>query len=70
MRRHEILTLFIDWPVSLVEEGIDFPLRIVHPQGRHAPAKLRAFVDMAAASLRENRLLNQPFNITKRSLNV
>lgn len=70
MRRHEILTLFIDWPVNLVEEGIDLPLRIVHPQGGHAPAKLRAFVDMAGASLRENRLLNQPFNITKRSLNV
>ncbi|OAE41754.1 hypothetical protein A7J57_01480 [Agrobacterium tumefaciens] len=35
MRRHEILTLFIDWPVSLVEEGIDFRVRIVHAQRRH-----------------------------------
>ncbi|AGB73835.1 MULTISPECIES: LysR family transcriptional regulator [Rhizobium] len=34
------------------------PIHILHPEGRHAPAKVRAFVDMASASLRENRLLN------------
>ncbi|WP_168879243.1 LysR family transcriptional regulator [Rhizobium sp. P28RR-XV] len=34
------------------------PIHILHPEGRHAPAKVRAFVDMAAARLRENRLLN------------
>ncbi|WP_426131714.1 LysR family transcriptional regulator [Pararhizobium sp. PWRC1-1] len=34
------------------------PIHILHPEGRHAPAKARAFVDMAAARLRENRLLN------------
>jgi len=34
------------------------PIHLLHPEGRHAPAKVRAFVDMAAASLRENRLLN------------
>lgn len=34
------------------------PIHILHPEGRHAPAKVRAFVDMAAACLRENRLLN------------
>ncbi|RAX37610.1 LysR family transcriptional regulator [Rhizobium tropici] len=34
------------------------PIHILHPEGRHAPAKVRTFVDMASASLRENRLLN------------
>lgn len=34
------------------------PIHILHPEGRAAPAKVRAFVDMAAARLRENRLLN------------
>ncbi|PPJ49014.1 LysR family transcriptional regulator [Rhizobium sp. KAs_5_22] len=34
------------------------PIHILHPEGRHAPAKVRAFVDMAAARLKENRLLN------------
>ncbi|ALG72928.1 LysR family transcriptional regulator [Azospirillum thiophilum] len=34
------------------------PIHILHPEGRHAPAKVRAFVDLAAARLRENRLLN------------
>jgi len=34
------------------------PIYILHPEGRSAPAKVRAFVDMAAARLRENRLLN------------
>lgn len=34
------------------------PIHIVYPEGRHAPAKVRAFIDMAAARLRENRLLN------------
>ncbi|WP_275785857.1 LysR family transcriptional regulator [Pararhizobium gei] len=34
------------------------PIHLLHPEGRQAPAKVRAFVDMAAARLRENRLLN------------
>ncbi|WCK68831.1 LysR family transcriptional regulator [Agrobacterium tumefaciens] len=34
------------------------PIHIMHPEGRNAPAKVRAFVDMAVARLRENRLLN------------
>ncbi|WP_230175045.1 LysR family transcriptional regulator [Rhizobium sp. CECT 9324] len=34
------------------------PIHILHPEGRHAPAKARAFVDMATVRLRENRLLN------------
>jgi DNA-binding transcriptional LysR family regulator len=34
------------------------PIHIMHPEGRNAPAKVRAFVDMAVARLRENRILN------------
>ncbi|WP_042688763.1 LysR family transcriptional regulator [Azospirillum sp. B506] len=34
------------------------PIHILYPEGRHAPAKVRAFVDLAVASLRSNRLLN------------
>lgn len=35
------------------------PIHVLHPQGRHAPAKVRAFVDLAVSRLRGNRLLNQ-----------
>lgn len=34
------------------------PIHIVHPEGRNASAKVRAFVDFAAARLRANRLVN------------
>ncbi|MGO7018431.1 LysR family transcriptional regulator [Rhizobium leguminosarum] len=34
------------------------PIHIVHPDGRNASAKVRSFVDLAAARLRENRHLN------------
>lgn len=34
------------------------PIHILYPEGRHAPAKVRAFVDLAVARLRANRLLN------------
>lgn len=34
------------------------PIHVMHPEGRHAPAKVRAFVDLAVSRLRENRLLN------------
>lgn len=34
------------------------PIHIVHGEGRHVSAKVRAFVDAAASSLRANRLLN------------
>ncbi|MBP2302724.1 LysR family transcriptional regulator [Azospirillum picis] len=34
------------------------PIHVLYPEGRHAPAKVRAFVDLAVARLRENRLLN------------
>lgn len=34
------------------------PIHIMHPEGRNAPAKVRAFVDFLAAKLRANRLIN------------
>jgi DNA-binding transcriptional LysR family regulator len=34
------------------------PIHVLHPGGRHAPAKVRAFLDMAVSRLRANRLLN------------
>jgi DNA-binding transcriptional LysR family regulator len=34
------------------------PIHIVHPEGRNAPAKVRAFVDLAASRLRANPLTN------------
>lgn len=34
------------------------PIHIVHPEGRRASAKVRAFVDLAAERLRANRLIN------------
>ncbi len=34
------------------------PIHVLHPEGRHAPAKVRAFIDLAVARLRANRLLN------------
>lgn len=34
------------------------PIHVLHPQGRHAPAKVRSFVDLVVSRLRANRLLN------------
>lgn len=34
------------------------PIHIVHPEGRRASAKVRAFIDRAAERLRANRLIN------------
>ncbi|MCA1474186.1 LysR family transcriptional regulator [Bradyrhizobium sp. NBAIM08] len=34
------------------------PIHILHPEGRHAPAKVRAFIDLAVPRLRANHLLN------------
>ncbi|WP_408586842.1 LysR family transcriptional regulator [Novosphingobium sp.] len=33
-----------------------FPIHVLHPEGRHAPAKVRAFIDLAVAKLRSSRL--------------
>jgi DNA-binding transcriptional LysR family regulator len=34
------------------------PIHVMHPEGRHAPAKVRSFVDLAVSRLRANRLFN------------
>jgi len=34
------------------------PVHIVHPEGRHAPAKVRTFIDFAAERLRADRRIN------------
>lgn len=39
-------------------EEAPLPIHILHPEGRQAPAKVRAFVDLAAKRLRDNRFLN------------
>jgi DNA-binding transcriptional LysR family regulator len=40
------------------QEEPPLPIHVLHPEGRHAPAKVRAFVDLATSRLRANRLLN------------
>lgn len=46
--------------VPLLEKfaGAPIPINIVHPQGRNVPAKVRAFIDMAAARLRAEPALH------------
>lgn len=34
------------------------PIHLVHPGGRHVPAKVRSFIDFAAERLRGNKLVN------------
>ncbi|HWT97813.1 MAG TPA: LysR family transcriptional regulator [Terriglobales bacterium] len=34
------------------------PIHLVHPGGRHVPAKVRSFIDFAAERLRANKLIN------------
>ena len=43
--------------LSVFEEE-PLPVHIVHPDRRHAPAKVRRFIDFAAKRLRANRLIN------------
>lgn len=50
-----------DGRLQTVLDGFEepaLPIHIVHPEGRHAAAKVRAFVDFAATRLRGNRLIN------------
>ncbi len=39
-------------------EESPLPVHIVHPEGRRASAKVRAFIDLAVERLRANRLIN------------
>lgn len=34
------------------------PIRLLYPEGRSAPAKVRAFIDTVVPMFKENRLLN------------
>ena len=43
--------------LSAYEES-PLPVHLVHPEGRHAPAKVRTFIDFAAARLRADRRIN------------
>ncbi|EQB29820.1 LysR family transcriptional regulator [Sphingobium ummariense] len=48
-----------DLQIVLAEhEEPPLPIHVVHPEGRYAPAKVRAFVDLAVSRLRANRLFN------------
>lgn len=40
-------------------EPMPVPVHLVHPEGRHAAAKVRAFIDFAAARLRAHPVLNE-----------
>lgn len=45
--------------IALTEfEEPPLPIHVIHPEGRHAPAKVRAFLDLAVDRLRANRVLN------------
>ncbi len=39
-------------------EDQPLPIHVLHPAGRHAPAKVRTFVDLVVSRLRANRMLN------------
>lgn len=39
-------------------EGPDLPIHVIHREGRHGSAKVRAFVDLAVATLRADQALN------------
>lgn len=39
-------------------EGEALPVHVIHPEGRRASAKVRAFVDLAVERLRANKLIN------------
>ena len=39
-------------------EEAPLPVHVLYPEGRHAPAKVRTFVDLAVSRLRANRTLN------------
>jgi len=44
--------------VLSAHEEAALPIHLVHPEGRHAPAKVRTFIDFAAERLRADRRIN------------
>lgn len=58
---YQIGPALVDGDLRIVLDAYEeppLPIHVLHPEGRHAPAKVRAFVDLAVARLRENRFLN------------
>jgi DNA-binding transcriptional LysR family regulator len=58
---YQIGPALIDGQLQIVLSDYEeppLPIHVLHPEGRHAPAKVRAFIDLAVSRLRENRLLN------------
>ncbi|QSY97905.1 LysR family transcriptional regulator (plasmid) [Rhizobium bangladeshense] len=52
LERGQLQTVLADY------EEEPLPIHVVHPDGRHASAKVRSFVDFAVAKLRANRHFN------------
>lgn len=52
LQRGDLQTVLNDY------EEEPLPVHVVHPEGRRASAKVRAFVDLAVERLRANRLIN------------
>jgi DNA-binding transcriptional LysR family regulator len=58
---YQVEPSLIDGRLQTVLEDFEqepLPIHIVHPEGRNASAKVRAFVDFAASKLRANRVIN------------
>lgn len=58
---YQIGPALLDGSLQIVlaeHEEAPLPIHVLYPEGRHAPAKVRAFVDLAARRLREERLLD------------
>jgi DNA-binding transcriptional LysR family regulator len=49
---HQLAAGTLRWVLAPFEPP-PVPIHVMHPAGRHLPAKVRLFVDRAAASLRE-----------------
>lgn len=59
--QYQIAPALLDGRLQIVladYEEPPLPIHVLHPEGRNAPAKVRAFVDLAVARLRENLLLD------------
>jgi DNA-binding transcriptional LysR family regulator len=57
---YQVGPALIDGSLQIVlanDEEPPLPIHVVYPEGRHASAKVRTFVDLAVSRLRANRLL-------------
>lgn len=58
---YQIGPALVDGDLRIVLDDFEeapLPIHVLHPEGRRAPAKVRAFVDLAVTRLRENPFLN------------